>query len=402
MDVDGTSSAHLERVVAHGVDGLSRASERLRALRGLARRDLSIPDAVALSSSGDVVARVPALAGIDLESLARLRGGLPLGELISVGVGVADALAALHSVELSHGDITPANVLVVAGRVVLVDLLGACDPGRSTPGFADPIAANRAGVHGDLYGLGATLRAIAAPNAATVIKAWTEPMMTSDLTRRATARDVTRALPHCTEPSPITVPQRGIAEDVRLRAAAVVRTERTREGRRWRVRRRIVRSAIVTTAVVIVGAGLGLVSERTPTAPQAADIATSEPGVMSPPDVAARNLTIARVAALARGDGPGLLATTAEGSAARLADNDLARRLGTDVTFTELGVTVLSATTRSLSPTQSRVVVTYVLSPHRRHDGGRLEQQLESRERVELTLVTTAEGWKVAQALPAT
>lgn len=101
-------------------------------------------------------------------SLARLlatRGRLTPGEVVTIAVPLAQALAAIHAQGLVHGDVTPANVLFTAdGRPVLSDLgvsrlIGAPhhDVG-GTPGFLDPevLAGGEAGPAADVHGLAAT------------------------------------------------------------------------------------------------------------------------------------------------------------------------------------------------------------------------------------------------------
>ena len=76
---------------------------------------------------------------------------------------VAGALAVIHAAGLVHGDVAPANVLVVdepAGlRAVLVDLgLSTGDGARGTPPYMAPEAfAGHVEPRSDLYGLGATV-----------------------------------------------------------------------------------------------------------------------------------------------------------------------------------------------------------------------------------------------------
>jgi eukaryotic-like serine/threonine-protein kinase len=88
--------------------------------------------------------------------ISELAEGDPLSELLAsgpldrqgtlrVGVQLAAALAGLHRLGISHGDVTPANVVVAPdGDALLVDLgLASLDAGRSgptgcTPAYAAP------------------------------------------------------------------------------------------------------------------------------------------------------------------------------------------------------------------------------------------------------------------------
>ena len=101
-------------------------------------------------------------------SLARLlatRGRLSPGEVVTIAVPLAQALAAVHSQGVVHGDVTPGNVLFTAdGRPVLSDLgvsrfLGVPHADVSgTAGFLDPavVAGGEPDEAGDVYGLAAT------------------------------------------------------------------------------------------------------------------------------------------------------------------------------------------------------------------------------------------------------
>jgi hypothetical protein len=116
--------------------------------------------------AGDALVLVLDLAaGGSLARLLAARGRLGAGEVVTVAVPLAQALADVHGRGLVHGDVTPANVLFTSdGRPLLSDLgvarlLGAGEGDPSgTAGFVDPaVAAGGApGPASDVHGLAAT------------------------------------------------------------------------------------------------------------------------------------------------------------------------------------------------------------------------------------------------------
>jgi hypothetical protein len=156
------------------------ALKRLRAGADLAARDrlrreaavlagVDHPHVVRLRSvhgDGDALVLVLDLApGGSLARLLATRRRLTPGEVVTVAVPLAQALAAVHAQGLVHGDLTPANVLFAAdGRPLLSDLgvsrlLGAV-PGDvgGTRGYLDPavLAGAPPGPASDVHGLAAT------------------------------------------------------------------------------------------------------------------------------------------------------------------------------------------------------------------------------------------------------
>jgi len=117
---------------------------------------------------------------LDGQSLARWvseLGPMPPGSAVHLGLTMARVLAYLHALRnsdgqptpLVHGDMCPANVLVGSlGQIKLTDFGLSCFlDGQSTPmragteGFVAPEQkAGRGDTRSDLYGLGATLRAV--------------------------------------------------------------------------------------------------------------------------------------------------------------------------------------------------------------------------------------------------
>jgi hypothetical protein len=91
--------------------------------------------------------------GGSLTALLAARGRLSAGEIVTIGAPLAGALAEVHARGLVHGDITPGNIVFDAsGKPLLADLGVASLAGEqgfvvgATPGYADPAAADSAGV----------------------------------------------------------------------------------------------------------------------------------------------------------------------------------------------------------------------------------------------------------------
>jgi serine/threonine protein kinase len=162
------------------VTGRPVALKRLRAGADLAARDrlrreaavlagVDHPHVVRLRSvhgDGDAFVLVLDLApGGSLARLLTTRRRLAPGEVVTLAVPLAQALATVHGQGLVHGDVTPANVLFGAdGRPLLSDLgvsrLLGSPPGEvgGTRGFLDPVVAAGAapGPASDVHGLAAT------------------------------------------------------------------------------------------------------------------------------------------------------------------------------------------------------------------------------------------------------
>lgn len=103
-------------------------------------------------------------AGGSLASLLSSRGGLRPGEVVTLAVPLAQALAEIAAVGLVHGDISPGNVLFSTdGQPLLSDfgvaqILGACRPEvEATEQFLDPavLAGAAPGPASDVYALAA-------------------------------------------------------------------------------------------------------------------------------------------------------------------------------------------------------------------------------------------------------
>ncbi len=204
------------------------ALKRLRAGADLAARDRLRREAAVLAGvdhphvvrlrtvvgdgHGDGVVLVLDLAsGGSLARLLATRRRLQPGEVVTLAVPLAQALAAVHAQGLVHGDVTPANVLFDAdGRPLLSDLgvarlLGAGSGApHGTRGYVDPavLAGAQPGPASDVHGL-----------AATCLAALTGTAPYDELGRRV-------PVPDGAHPGLVTVLERALAPDPWDRPAA--------------------------------------------------------------------------------------------------------------------------------------------------------------------------------------
>lgn len=123
-----------------------------------------------VSAGEELVLVLDHAAGGSLTGLLAARRLSP-GEVVTVAVPLAEALAAVHLQGLVHGDLTPSNVLFTAGGRPLLSDLGVCrlvgEPleaidgsshlVRGTPGYLDPavLSGTAPGPASDVHGLGA-------------------------------------------------------------------------------------------------------------------------------------------------------------------------------------------------------------------------------------------------------
>lgn len=150
-----------ERPSAQAARSVAREAEVLE--------DVRDPSIVRLEAAG-TLAGLPyvALEHVDGASVDAMfaAGPLPPEALVAVARDLARALAAVHAAGWTHGDVSPANVLVDdAGDVYLADFglaerVGAHRPeGAGTPGFAAPEAVlpGEAAPPADVFGWGAVI-----------------------------------------------------------------------------------------------------------------------------------------------------------------------------------------------------------------------------------------------------
>ena len=354
-------TATLERELGTGEHLLPSAQARAAALSRAAAACSGVlaPSRVWRRPDAVVAFSVPVVPGASLAELGAERA-LTLGECVTVGVGLAKALAAMHAERLAHGDVSAANVVVDGKHVTLVDTMGALADG----GGASP--------DGDVGALGELLRSLADEHAAPVIKAWTAPLVAGG--DRPQAAHAAAALALCAPAEPLRKPASPVA--AAIRSGAVPRTVRRAADRWWRVERTAKRVSPLA-ALVVVGAvaGAGLM-----------------PAMAADPDPmqAAISLTERRVEALAEGDAQALATLTVPGGEAAAANP------GSLEPFVGLRAERVSAEVLSATQAQATVKVTSQLSSY----SVGLEERPAATVTAVLDLSLTQEGWLVERVLP--
>ena len=361
--VDGsrwTVTVVVPRSPAHSAD----VSARARRLADVEHAHLPAAGPVLELSGGRVVILHAHVDGADLLALSAARGPWRPGEVVTVLVPLADALAALHGAGLAHGDVSPANVVVAPdGRPFLVDLLCGVDPYEAgTPGFAAPERPRGALPAADVHALGRlglVLLGEAGPGVArefddaqrSAVREVLAGAVDRDPSRRPDAASFAAQLYAACPPVPVEMPEPGALARCALRrladAGAAGRTEprasRTARARGRRARRRRARllTAAAAGAVGLLGVSISAVVAAGPasqgsSSPSDGAVGPAPGGagasggvlVLAPLDVApqaaAVRLTYRHAQAVARGDAALLRAVTEAGSPAALAD---ARRM---------------------------------------------------------------------------
>ena len=204
--------------------------------------------------------------GPTLAAVVAQRGHLSPGEVVTLMVPLAQAVADLHADGVQHGDLAPGNVLLDrTGRPVLADLGTPRITGEprdevfGTAGYVDPmvLVGGRADAMSDVYGLGAlawlaltgappesaALRvplAELAPSAPSGLVAAIEAAVDPDPARRPQPTALAAALHEACEPVPVWVsgagPESGGLTH-RIRVLAAGAAAQTDTGRRHRARR---------------------------------------------------------------------------------------------------------------------------------------------------------------------
>jgi serine/threonine protein kinase len=134
--------------------------QREAALLATVRHDHIVALRSVVQTSDGLVLVLDYAEGGSLAAVLGVRGRLSAGEVVTVGAPLAAALADIHQRGLTHGDVSPGNIVFeLSGKPLLADLgvaslIGdAAVPVGRTPGYADP--AGSAGPATDVHGLAA-------------------------------------------------------------------------------------------------------------------------------------------------------------------------------------------------------------------------------------------------------
>ncbi|WP_061965472.1 protein kinase domain-containing protein [Demequina aurantiaca] len=420
----------VDRVVGEGVDAFAAARERAATLRLVADARVCVPERVTMRKDGVVVATMPSVEGVNLDALLARRGYLSLGECVYLGVHLCGALATLHKSGLAHGDLSLANVMVTRSGIVVVDTVGGGLPHEvGTEGFRAPERTKGASMQGDVYSVGAVLAACVDPVMRQGFMGWLDPLLDPNAASRPSASGIEAGLGRCAKAVPIQLGEWGVAGE--LRAHAHEPRERTtvlRSSRPWRMRRLGLRVAITGLAALAVIVAAAYVIPRTDSAAAGSDPERSAPpgditghaGPSAQPSAverrtdevsatdAARDLTNARFAALAEGDGAALIATG-------VPDTEVAAQLqvqASALTAGDLRFHGLSATVVAVEPSSAGdgglpwVTVTYVVSEHSvwsRDPATGVEEVTDvsaHKEIARLELRQDGSTWRVARVQP--
>jgi hypothetical protein len=136
--------------------------QREAALLATVRHDHIVALRSVVATSDGVVLVLDYAEGGSLAAVLGVRGRLSAGEVVTIGAPLAQALSDIHARGLTHGDVTPGNIVFDgSGKPLLADLgvanlIGEHEsPAGRTPGYADPalVSTDSPGPASDVHGL---------------------------------------------------------------------------------------------------------------------------------------------------------------------------------------------------------------------------------------------------------
>lgn len=350
-------------VLAPGTTARPELRARVAALAALDHPHVAAVGPLLELREGSAVALQAEVVGPDLATVARARGPWRPGEVVTLVVPLAQGLAALHDAGVTHGDVSPGNVVLEHdGRPVLVDLVcGARAAELGTPGLAAPERPRGAEPAGDVHALGRLALALLGDGPGgdsgpepgrQALRAVLEAACAVDPARRPRAAELAEQVYATCPAQPVHLPDAAVLARLTLRRlaappedATVVRPDLAPTARRGRHRRASrARGPALVAAVGLAAAGTFVALERSggafagtpapPAAPVAATARVPASGAgdarragAGDPVAAAARLTARRAQALGARDAVALASVTVPGSAAARADRRLAGSL---------------------------------------------------------------------------
>ncbi|WP_462202469.1 protein kinase, partial [Frankia sp. CcWB3] len=173
-----------------------------RALVDLEHPHLVPVVAVLPTAEGLALITEPVVGGVSLARLLAARGDLDPGEVVTIGLPIAQALAAAHAVGVVHGRLGREDILLEPnGRPVLIGLGAAALADAARPDPIPPEAAS-ADVHDLATLLLGAMREATGPDAAAVAVAVATAMI-DDPRRRPSALELAASLARSATPLPV-------------------------------------------------------------------------------------------------------------------------------------------------------------------------------------------------------
>lgn len=230
------------------LDDEARATARLRRLEALTRVShphvVDVLDVVPLDGRCAVVSE--RLEGPSLATVRVSRSPLDLGEGAWLLSAAAQGLAHLHSHGVVHGDVSPANILLSAGRgPVVLDLAGDLAAEFGTEGFRAPEreAGAAAGAPGDVWSLATTVLWMLSRDGRARAAAVLAPALEDRPSARCDAVALESLAGLLAPERPIALPSPAALAQASLRAGAALEPTRLADARRSGAGRRRPRGA---------------------------------------------------------------------------------------------------------------------------------------------------------------
>ena len=236
--------------VAVAIDDDDRAAS-LRRLAHLRNAGLPVIVEIAPARSGGYALVMEPVSGPNLATLIEARGSLSAAEAAELWRVLADALAALHSHGIVHGDVSPPNVIIGKDGPVLLDIAGHAGREVGRLGYVPPEveAGGRPGTESDVWSL-ARIISWASGEDPEVVRAL-GAALAEDPDARPSARSFATWYLSLPSAVPISIPEAARLAGAQLRAeSAPTLLVDEHPGRSW-LSAALVASALVAATILV-------------------------------------------------------------------------------------------------------------------------------------------------------